>query len=83
MKNLIDFLLRRKKRKWKQGRTKKTSKDSTFLEGVLEENNTAMKEEEDQDSVVTELNQGFHSLKRVFSLVPSLFFLSYFLNSFV
>ena len=31
-----DFLLRRK-RKWKQGRTKEASKDSPFLEGVLEE----------------------------------------------
>ena len=44
------------------------------MEGVLEEKNTSRKEEEDQDSLVIELNQGFHSLQRVFSLVPSLFF---------
>ena len=40
------------------GEQKKTNKDSTFFKGVFEKNNTARKEEEDQDSVVTELNQG-------------------------
>ena len=40
----------------------RANKDSTFLEGVLEEKNIARKEEEDQDSLVTELNQDFHSL---------------------
>ena len=56
-----DFLLRRKKESGNKGEQKKTSKDSTFLEGVLEEKNTSRKEEEDQDSLVRELNQGFHS----------------------
>ena len=46
---------------------KKTSKESTFLEGVLKEKNTARMEEKDQDSMVTELNQNFHSLQE-FSL---------------
>ena len=55
-----DFILRRKKESENKGEQKKTSKDSTFLEGVLEEKNTR-KEEEDQDSIVTELNQDFHS----------------------
>ena len=56
-----DFLLRRKIN-GNKGEQKKTSKDSTFLEGVLEENNTSRKVAEDQDSLVTELNQDFHSL---------------------
>ena len=38
------------------GEQKKTNKDSPFLKGVLEEKNTSRKEEEDQDSLVTELN---------------------------
>ena len=58
----VDFILRRKKESGNNGKQKKTSKDSTFLEGVLVEKNTSRKEEEDQDSLVTELNQGFHSL---------------------
>ena len=58
----VDFILRRKKESGNKGKQKKASKDSTFLEGVLEEKNTSRKEEEDQDSLVTELNQNFHSL---------------------
>ena len=33
------------------GEQKKTSKDSTFLEGVLEEKNTTRKEKEDQNVI--------------------------------
>ena len=40
-----DFLLRRKKESGNKGERKKTSKDSTFLEGVLEEKNTSRKED--------------------------------------
>ena len=58
-----------------KGEQKKTSKDSTFLEGVLKENNTARKEEEDQDSVVTELNQGsIHFKDFLFSSIFFFFF---------
>ena len=41
----VDFILRRKKESGNKGKQKKASKDSTFLEGVLEEKNTARKEE--------------------------------------
>ena len=52
----------KKKKNGNKGEQKKTNKDSTFVEGVLEEKNTARKEEDYQDSLVTELNQDFHSL---------------------
>ena len=56
------IFFRGEKESGNKGEQKKTSKDSPFLKGVLEEKNTSRKEEEDQDSLVTELNQGFHSL---------------------
>ena len=56
------IFFQREKESGNKGEQEKTSKDSPFLEGVLEQKNTLRKEEEDQDSLVTELNQDFHSL---------------------
>ena len=68
-----DFLLWRK-RKWKQGRKKQDQQGFTILGGCSWGEKHSKEGRRRSRLLVIELNQDFHSLQRVFSLVPSLFF---------